>query len=365
LKRFNLPCQGHFDTDGRTERLSLPKALKTGTEKSMGQVTMDEIAARAGVSRGAVSLALRRSPKISAKTTEHVLKVAEEMGYRPNVNASRLARADFSTYGLLVSDLHNPIMADILDGFVMAENGEISDTYLASGFNSPARERAMIESFLSHRVKAIALLGSLLEDSEIQALARQVPTVAVGRNIEGVDSVLVNDTLGGRLAAAHILRRGQARIAHIDGGDGAGSKPRKQAFLDFVSTHSPVEVSVLRGNYTEAAGYQCARTLFSEPQPPTAIFAANDLTALGVLGAAKEFGFEAGEHFDLVGFDDIGLAAYDYVSLTTISYSRAEMGRVTSELIQRRCATGDAPRQAVELMPELIVRKTSLKPVKM
>jgi DNA-binding LacI/PurR family transcriptional regulator len=322
----------------------------------MAQVTMDEIAARAGVSRGAVSLALRHSPRISVKTREHVLKVASEMGYRPNLNASRLASSNFSTFGILASDLHNPVMADILDGFVMAESEAIADTYLGSGFNSPVRERAMIDSFLSHRVKGIALMGSLLGDAEIQQLARQVPTVSIGRDIEGVDSVFVSDAIGGRLAAEHIRRRHQTLVAHIDGGDGAGASPRKRAFLDAM----PDGVVVLHGNYTQEAGYRCARALFSAPSRPTAIFAANDLTALGVLGAAREFSLEAGQHFDLIGFDDIAIAAYDYVSLTTLSYSRMDMGRIARELIQRRCADPAISAQTIELEPRLLVRKTSI-----
>ncbi|ANP88989.1 hypothetical protein BA011_24560 (plasmid) [Rhizobium leguminosarum] len=322
--------------------------------------TMDDIAARAGVSRGAVSLALRRSPKISAKTTEHILRVASEMGYRPNLNASRLAAKDFSTFGLLVSDLHNPIMADILDGFVMTDDGDIPDTYLASGFNSAKTERAMIDSFLSHRVKGVVLLGSLLPDDEIRKLAQQLPTVAVGRSIDSVDCVLVDDVLGGRLAADHIKKPRHTHVAHIDGGDGAGAAPRKKAFLNAFETTDAVELTVLKGDYTQECGYRCARVLFSGRRPPSAIFAANDLTALGVLGAAREFGLIAGKHFDLVGFDDITLAAYDYISLTTISYSRADMGRIARELVQRRCSDVHAPFQTIELPPQLIVRKTSI-----
>ncbi len=326
----------------------------------MPQVTMDEIAAKAGVSRGAVSLALRHSPKISAKTTEHVIRVAAEMGYRPNLNASRLARSDFSTYGLLVSDLHNPIMADILDGFVMSDGEDGLDTYLASGFNAPDGERAVIESFLSHRVKGIALLGSLLPDLEIQALSRQVPTVAVGRSVPGVDSVLVSDAIGGRLAAQHILRRPQSLIAHIDGGNGAGSHPRREAFLQLLDSNG-LERVVLSGNYTQEAGYRRGRELFGRSERPTAVFAANDLTALGILGAAREFGFQAGTDFDLVGFDDIKMAGYDYVSLTTISYSRSEMGRIAAELMQRRCQLPGSDPSISEILPQLVVRKTSVR----
>lgn len=321
-------------------------------------VTMDEIAARAGVSRGAVSLALRGSAKISAKTTEHILTVARDLGYRPNLNASRLARGDFSTFGLLVSDLHNPIMADIVDGFVLTDTDAGYETHLASGFNSAERERAMAESFLSHRVKGMVLIGSLLPSDEIRVLARLVPVVAVGRKIEGVDSVLVNDEVGGRLAGEHLLSLGHRQLGHIDGGKGAGALRRRAAF-EAATEEAGAEVVVVSGNYTQECGYHGAQALFAQAPRPTAIFAANDLTALGVLGAAREHGLAAGIDFALVGFDDISLAAFDYVSLTSITYSRDAMGQKARELLQRRVANPTAEVMAVELDPHLVQRKSS------
>lgn len=318
-------------------------------------VTMDEIAARSGVSRGAVSLALRGSTKISAKTTEHILSVARDLGYRPNLNASRLARGDYTSFGLLVSDLHNPIMADILDGFALQEDG--AETYLASGFNAAARERAAVEGFLAQRVKGIVLMGSLLPEAEIMALAKLLPVVAVGRRISGIDCVLVDDEAGGRLAADHLLSLGHRQLAHIDGGAGAGALRRKEAFL-VTAEAAGASVAVVPGNYTEEGGHAAAMNLFAKSRPQ-AIFAANDLTALGVLGAAREHGLTVGRDFALMGFDDIRLAGYDYVSLTSIRYSRTDMGTSARALLARRCADPEASHEIVELPPELVQRAST------
>lgn len=321
-------------------------------------VTMDEIAAKAGVSRGTVSMALRGNSKISVKTTDKVLSIAKAMGYRPNLNASRLAQADYKTFGLLTSDLHNPIMADILDGFVLAGEQQGFETYLASAFNSVERERSMVESFLSHRVKGIVVIGSLLPASEIIALADLVPVVVVGRNIQGVDSVLVDDEVGGRLAADHLLSLGHRNLAHIDGGEGAGAVRRKNSFLSSAE-NAGATVKVAAGNYTQEGGYRAAQVLLAKPDRPSAIFAGNDLSALGVLGAAREQGLMVGQDLALVGFDDITIAAYDYVSLTTVSYSRNEMGSIARELLLERCSASDAPKRTIELKPTLVERKTS------
>ena len=115
-------------------------------------VTMDDVAARAGVSRAAVSLALRDSPKVSAARRAQILQVAAELGYRPNINTSRLARARTGTIGVVFSDLHNALYAKMLDGLAWALRNGPEQLLLASGFHDPDRERAAVEGFLSHRV---------------------------------------------------------------------------------------------------------------------------------------------------------------------------------------------------------------------
>ena len=138
-------------------------------------VTMDDVAARAGVSRAAVSLALRNSPKVSAARRAQILQVAAELGYRPNINASRLARARTGTIGVVFSDLHNALYAEMLDGLAAALRDGPEQLLLASGFHDPDRERAAVEAFLSHRVDGLALLGSQLPPPDIQQLALETP----------------------------------------------------------------------------------------------------------------------------------------------------------------------------------------------
>ena len=322
-------------------------------------VTLDDIAARAGVSRATVSMALRGSPKISVKRTDEIHRIARQMGYSPNVNASRLAGTTSSAFGVLLADLHNPIMSDIVDGFAPANEDEPPEMYLASGFNDVERERTSLDTFLAHRVAGIVLIGSRLAVAQIQHLAKTVPTVVVGRNIPGVDSVLVDDKSGGDLAAEHLLKLGHRRLAHLDGGTGAGAQLRKEAFLQRVASVKPAAVRVLLGNYTQSSGYAGAKELFASRDRPTAIFAANDSMALGVLGAARECHLMAGVDFALCGFDDIDIACYGYISLTTISYSRQEMGHVARRLLRDRIGDVNLPARTVELQPSLIVRGTS------
>lgn len=328
----------------------------------MAHVTLDDIAARAGVSRATVSMALRGSPKISARRREEILRIARDLGYSPNVAASRLARATSSAIGVLLADLHNPIMSKILDGFAPAAKADTPEMYLASGFNEADRERASLDTFLSHRVAGVVLVGSRLSADQIQALAEAVPTVVVGRNVAGVDSVLVDDERGGWLAAEHFLGLGHRRLAHLEGGTGAGAQRRKDAFTRRCAGVPGTGVRTVGGDYSQLSGYHATGALFAAAERPTAIFAANDMMALGALGAAREHGLVAGADFALCGFDDIDLAGYNFVSLTSISYPQAEMGRVARDMLAHRAADRRRPRQLVELRPELIVRGTSCAP---
>lgn len=322
-------------------------------------VTMDDIAKAAGVSRGAVSLALRGSPKISKRTTKHIRMVADGLGYRVNLNASRLAQATSHTFGVMVSDLHNPITADILDGLVLSDDDNAFDMHLATGFNAVERERAAINSFLAHRVKGVVLVGSLLSPAEIQELSVTVPTVVVGRQIERLDCVYVNSEAGGRLAAKHLTGLGHRDLAHISGGTGAGAERRARMFEQTASVVEGASVRTVVGDYTQPSGHQAAQEILGRDASPTAIFAANDLTALGVLGAARNLGLRIGRDLSVMGFDDISLASSDFVSLTTISYERDKMGAAARDLLRRRCAAPDRECENFELVPTLKVREST------
>src|SRR5439155_17593191 len=201
-------------------------------------VTLEDVAARAGVSRALVSLALRNSPKVAEGSRQRVLAAAAELGYRPNLHARRLASTRSDTFGILLSDLHNPLFAEILDGLDTSTRGGPEQLLLASGFRDPERERAAVDSFLAHRVDGIVLIGCQLPAAEIQGLARSTPTIAAGRHVRGVDSVFIDDALGTRLATEHLISIGHQRIAHVDGGKGAGSATRRRSYADTMRAHN-------------------------------------------------------------------------------------------------------------------------------
>lgn len=322
--------------------------------------TMDDVAARAGVSRASVSLALRHSPKISASRRAEIQRVAAELGYRPNANASRLARTSTGTIGVVLSDLHNSLFAEMVDGLAAAFEADSEQLLIASGFHHKDRERAAVESFLSLRIDGLALMGSQLPAEEIQQVAKEIPTVIAGRGVEGVDSVSVDDVVGAALATEHLIALGHQRIAHIDGGEGAGAGLRREAFLETMARHRLADhASVLGGDYTEKGGRTVALSLLAGRRPPTAIFAANDLSALGALSAARSLGVPVPTNLSIIGFDNTKLSQSYFVSLSTIDYPRFEMGQRALEQLRARIFEQDKEPVRITLKPDLIERDTT------
>ncbi len=329
----------------------------------MATVTLEDVAARAAVSRSLVSLALQGSTRVSPTTRERILAAAEELGYRPNLNARRLASHRTNTLGVMLSDLHNPVYAEILDGFDPQErrDPEAHQLLLAAGFRDPNRERLGLESLMAQQVEGILLMGALTSTAHIQRIAQQVPLVVIGRKIPRVDSVLVDDALGLSLAVRHLVELGHRKIAHIDGGQGAGSSTRRRSFTQVMkSLGLEAGSQVIPGDYTEEGGRRAAQALLEQPDRPTAVVAANDLSGIGVLAAARALGYRVPEDVSVVGYDNTALAHNGYVEMTTVDYPRAQIGATAWDLMSARISPRSTRTgHTVTVPPTLVVRGTS------
>jgi DNA-binding LacI/PurR family transcriptional regulator len=328
----------------------------------MSQATILDVAARAGVSKSLVSLVMRDSPSVSEEKRRAVLAAAAALDYRPNAVARSLVQRRTRVLGVMLSDLHNPFFADVLDG-VAARAGERGyKAMLNTGNRAASGEAEAIETLLELRSDGLILAAPRLDAARITRAARSVPVVVVARTIAGtrVDCVSNDDPAGAALAVDHLVALGHRRIAHIDGGEGAGAQARRQGFVRTMRRHGLASLArTARGDYTEEGGAKGVAALLARGARPTAIFAANDLSAIGALDTLTRRGLRVPEDISLVGYDNTSLAALRHLDLTTIDQPREAMGRTAVDLLLERLERRRTTPRRVVMAPALVVRGTT------
>jgi DNA-binding LacI/PurR family transcriptional regulator len=292
-----------------------------------------------------------------------VLATAELLGYRPNAMARSLASRRTRTIGVLLNDLRNPFFAEMMEGIVAAADTLDYRLLIGTGGRTAAGERRSVDAFFEHRVDGLLLVSPRLPHAELLAIARSTPTVAAARPLRGsaLDSVTNDDAAGARLAVRHLLDLGHRRIAHIDGGRGAGAAPRRAAYVRELQ-RAGLTPLVVPGEFTDAAGVRAAERLLRGKVLPTAVFAANDLVAAGALDRFEDAGLRVPDDVSIVGYDNTFLAALHHMSLTTVDQPRPEIGRLAlTTLIERIDGRRTTPvHHRVE--PTLVVRATTAPP---
>jgi DNA-binding LacI/PurR family transcriptional regulator len=323
--------------------------------------TMDDVAREAGVSRALVSLVMRGQPNVSQAKRSLVLDAAAQLGYRPNAMARSLASRRTKTIGVILDDLRNPFFAEIVDGIEALASEDGYQVLLGVGGRQPRRERAAVINLLEYRVDGLILVSSRMPVSDIRTAAGEVPMVMVGRRCRDVDAdlVIIDESRGVELVLEHLIALGHRRITHIDGGSGAGGPQRRTAFMrEMRRQRLAGTAEVIPGDFIEGAGAEAARVMLEASSLPTAVFAANDLVATGVLGEFDRAGVRVPEDVSIVGYDDISVARLPRISLTTVHQPRPAMGRMAFELLIDRIHRRRA--NIVRLVePSLIVRSTT------
>lgn len=338
--------------------------------------TIQDIALQVGVSKGAVSVVLNgstSSTRVSPGTRDKILAVAEALNYRPNVAAQALSRGRMDTIGVMFGFTNDsaPVMSrslamDILQGAsIAAERGDKNLMLFTQHWRScNGKARRLSDQRTDGIIVAMpATDGDMIE----QLMAQSQPLVFIGypADAQGHPSVDVDNAAGAALATRHLLELGHRRIAHIQGDDFyVCTGERLSGFLQTMleaGIVTPPEY-VIPGSYDGTKAVDCARRLLTLPNPPTAIFAGNDLTALLVIRAAREMGYPAPERLSVVGFDGIEAGPLLETALTTVAQPFVAMGQRAAELLLLRLNGEDVPARTELLPHELIVRRTTALP---
>ena len=329
--------------------------------------TLREVARRAGVSIATVSYVLNGTRRVRPEVEARVWEAVAALGYRPNRVARGLRRRRTHVLGLIVPDSANPFFAEVARGLEDASFAAEYRLILCNSDGDPLKEQRYLEVLLEQRVDGIALVSASAAPLHLSTLqASGVPFVVVDRDLPGLeaDCVLADNLQGGYLATRHLLERGHRRIACITGpSDLTPSADRVRGYRQAMAEAGiePPDLWIRRGDFRAESGYQAARFFLSLPPGlrPTAIFACNDLMAIGALRAIGEAGLAVPRDIALVGFDDITLAAYVIPPLTTVAQPTYEMGRLAGELLIQRIQERGRPPARPPLPVRLVVRQSA------
>ena len=331
------------------------------------KATIYDVARHARVSTATVSRFLNGSSPVATETRRHIERAIQVLGYRPNTIARSLVTKTTHTIALLLPDITNPFFPDLVKGVQMLADERGYTVLLCSVAGDAAREEAYLEMLSAKQVDGALLVGIV---SGRQAIARfaghGIPIVSLDRNIDypSAPIVQVNHRKGARTATEHLLALGHRLVAHVCGPIGPRvSYERLAGYREALNEAGIVYDPrlVIAGNFTEEAGYEGIDALVKAATPFTAVFAANDLAAIGATAALKDRGRRVPEDVSVVGFDDIRLAAYTSPALTTIRQPTYEMGRRATEILIDAIHARATPRRAQQVVfdGELIVRASS------
>jgi DNA-binding LacI/PurR family transcriptional regulator len=320
-----------------------------------------DVAARAGVSAGLVSLVLREQPGPSDQTRARVLAAARELGYRADRTASLLARRRSQHLGVLM-DVRNTFHAEMVADIDAAATRQGYDLVLS--VLTPTRdERAATEILLDFRCEGLILLGPEDRAGWLTALGQELPVVAVGRRMRSasLDVVRAADDLGVAEAVAYLAGLGHRDIAFVDGGRGAIAADRRRGYLRAMSRHGLTGQSrVIPGDHTEEAGIGAAPALLEGKS--TAVIASNDRCAVGLLDRLARLGVDVPGDISVVGYDDSTLARLGHVDLTTVSQDAPRQAEEAVALLASRLDDGRTDPREVVLPPRLVIRSTTAPP---
>lgn len=329
----------------------------------MRRPTLDDVAARAGVSRTLVSLTLRGMPGAGEETRRAIQRAVDELGYVPHAAARNLASQRSQAVGVLLRDVHNAFFFDIVDGLNAPLRGAGFHVLMGIG-DQQASEREMLETFRGYRVAGAVLIGPGVSGGEIDRFGSVVPTVVVARHVRSraVDMIVSDDRKGAVLAVQHLYDLGHRDIAHLDGGTlRAAAGARRAGYVEVMKRLGLAgNIRIAGGGFTLADGAAGVDELLRQ-RPPTAIFAANDVVALGAMERLATLGISTPDDVSIVGYDNSSLAAQGRVGLTSVDQPRLQIGELAAALLGERFAGRTSPSRHV-LAPKLVARESTVAP---
>lgn len=334
--------------------------------KTFGPVTSQQVAQVAGVSQSAVSRTFTPGASISPATREKVLQAARELGYRPNAIARSLNTARSRIVGVVMSYFDNQFYPQVLEALAQKLD-ELNYHLLLFVGDKDGNVDRIFDQIMQYRVDGIVLASvSLSIELSEECLAAGIPVVLFNRNAENgtASSVNTDNAKAARQIAEFLLAGEHRHFAYVAGiAESSVNLARQQGYVAALQARGMKDIQVVFGNYDAEQTAKAARELFSSPQPPDAIFAANDHMALTVMDVARyEFGLRIPQDVSVVGYDDTGPSGWPSYALTSASQPVDAMVTATVELLMKQIDSGNIEPEQVIVPGALIVRHSARRP---
>lgn len=334
---------------------------------SKTSVTLVDVAKKAGVALVTTSRALNGTGFVSEETRKKVQAAAKALGYSPNLTAKILKGGRTNLLGLVVSNLHAAPMTEIMAAVSLAVKQSGLDLIIYNASTElGALKQQDINRVLGSLCEGILLaLPTAQEGNLAEFESSKVPVVLLNywRDQASLPTVRADNYEGSRAAVEHLIALGHSRIAFITGSSYTGqSQERQRGYQDALKSAGirPTKGLVVRGDFSQSSGFEATQQLMALPRPPTAIFAANDSMAFGVMDALKEKGLQIPGHVSVMGFDDIPSSSHVYPRLSTVRQPLQEISTQAVRMILRRIRPENdlpgADESLIELPSTLVIR---------
>lgn len=331
-------------------------------------ITIKDVAREANVSVATVSRALNGHDNVAEPVRKLVREVAKRLRYTPHAAARSLSSRSTQTLGVVLPDLYGEFFSELMrgiDGVATAHRRHL----LVSSYHGDGQQRGAVLQAMRGRVDGLLVLSPYAEDTEllVDDLPADIPTVLINTPLAAgsLPVFSIDDHAGAMTMTQHLLAAGHRRIAFIAGPQrNHDARERLRGFRDAMAAFDgDVSAIELPGTFDEASGHQAGLALLAEPRLPDAVFAANDMMALGCLYAFQQAGVRVPAQVAVAGFDDIPLAQYVHPSLTTMQVSIAGLGeQAMTHLLQLIQDPGVAASPGLMLVPSLVVRDSTTAP---
>jgi LacI family transcriptional regulator len=320
------------------------------------RATITDVAKASGVHVSTVSRTFSAPHLVNEETRQHVLGIADELGYRPNRAARALITGKTHNIGLIVADIANPFFPPMIKAAESQARMRDYNIFVAETNEDAAVEEDLIRA-LSKQVDGVQLCSPRLSNSLIEKLSKDVPLVLVNRSVPGLPSVLMDVAAGARAAVAHLAELGHRDVALLGGPRGSWTSREIRKAATSAARAAGIELTVLSPNQpTVEGGHAVAKQVIDERV--SAVLAYNDLMAIGLMEGLDEQGVQVPADISVVGVDDIEMAQRVRPKLTTVANPTAAAGRTAVDMLLALGSDRRATAQ-VTLPTELIVRDST------